>query len=407
MSAIKPSKCFFPHSSWVHAFILTCDGRLAVWFKRGSRRYHGQRLGGVPGVCCLYPQSNQRLYNLAVVWGSPGKFVWRFLYRKMGYRLVQPPVTPCAGCGTAVVVASSENPSNYGDTVTFTATVTDNDGTATPQGTVAFYDGSTLLGSGSALSGSGNSATSTYATSALTGGNHTIKAVFTPSAGFQGSQGTLSQDVDSSTTTTVTSSLNPSTFGQAVTFTATVSDTSDTRVPTGSVEFFDGSTDLGAGSALSGSGSSATSTFSTSSLSVATHTIKAVYTATGDFQGSQRTVSQVVNSSGISTSCCANTLPTTLHVTFHGSVTGTFALTWTSGTTWKATGANLCGTGSSTLTLTCTAGTWTLTIVGSSGGCSATCTVSGSPTCSPFVVSFACASTSGCCSGAFTAQVTT
>ena len=97
-----------------------------------------------------------------------------------------------------------------------------------------------------------------------------------------------------STTTGVSSSLNPSTSGQSVTFTATVSDTSG-GVPTGTVEFYDGSTDLGPGSALSGSGNSATSTLTTSTLTAGSHSISAVYTPTGDFAGSSGSLTQTVN----------------------------------------------------------------------------------------------------------------
>ena len=97
-----------------------------------------------------------------------------------------------------------------------------------------------------------------------------------------------------STVTGVGSSLNPSIYGQAVTFTATVSDTGS-AVPLGSVEFFDGTTDLGHGSALAGSGESATSTFTTSTLAAGTHgSITAVYTPLGNFVGSSGSVSQTV-----------------------------------------------------------------------------------------------------------------
>ena len=44
-------------------------------------------------------------------------------------------------------------------------------------------------------------------------------------------------------TTTLTSSANPSTFGQSVTFTATV--TAGLGTPTGTVTFYDGTTSLG------------------------------------------------------------------------------------------------------------------------------------------------------------------
>ena len=110
---------------------------------------------------------------------------------------------------------------------------------------------------------------------------------------------TFNLTATTSTTTGVTSSLNPSTYGQSVTFTATVSDTSG-GVPTGSVEFYDGSTDLGPGSALSGSGNSATSTFTISTLTAGTHSsITAVYTPTGNFVGSSGSLSQTVNTAAL------------------------------------------------------------------------------------------------------------
>ena len=88
------------------------------------------------------------------------------------------------------------------------------------------------------------------------------------------------------TTSTVGSSLNSSVYGQSVSFTDTVSNIgSSGGVPTGSVEFFDGSTDLGPGTSLSGSGTSATSTLTISTLTAGNHPITAVYTSTGDFQG--------------------------------------------------------------------------------------------------------------------------
>ncbi len=97
-----------------------------------------------------------------------------------------------------------------------------------------------------------------------------------------------------STTMGVTSSLNPPTYGQSVTFTATVNDASG-GVPTGSVAFYDGSTDLGSGSSLSGSGNSATSTFTTSALPAGSQSITAFYTPAGNFANSSGSLSQTVN----------------------------------------------------------------------------------------------------------------
>jgi hypothetical protein len=69
------------------------------------------------------------------------------------------------------------------------------------------------------------------------------------------------------TTTTLGSSVNPSTYGQSVTFTATV-----TSGATGSVTFKDGATTLGT-TALSGTHA----TYTTSALSVGGHSITATY----------------------------------------------------------------------------------------------------------------------------------
>lgn len=84
----------------------------------------------------------------------------------------------------------------------------------------------------------------------------------------------------SSTTSVLTSSLDPSVFDQSVTFTDTVSASGGT--PTGTVSFMDGSTTLGTGT-LNGSG---VATFTTSALSLGSSSITAVYGGEGNFTGS-------------------------------------------------------------------------------------------------------------------------
>src|SRR5207248_6743575 len=97
------------------------------------------------------------------------------------------------------------------------------------------------------------------------------------------------------TTTTVDSSLNPSTYGDSVTFTATVSLVSGSGTPTGKIIFYDG--DCSTGTALTlpitldGSGKAS---FMTSSLGAGLHTITACYSPTGIFQGSNGIVLQTV-----------------------------------------------------------------------------------------------------------------
>lgn len=83
------------------------------------------------------------------------------------------------------------------------------------------------------------------------------------------------------TSASVSSSVNPSSAGESVTFTAAVSPDPATGVPSGTVTFEDGSTTLGTGTL-----SAATASFTTSSLSVGTHAISAVYGADANFTGS-------------------------------------------------------------------------------------------------------------------------
>jgi hypothetical protein len=86
------------------------------------------------------------------------------------------------------------------------------------------------------------------------------------------------------TTTAVISSVNPSVVGQSVTFTATVTGSS----PTGTVQFKDGASDLGAPVTLSG-GSAA---LNTAALTQGTHSITAVFS--GDANNATSTSSAVV-----------------------------------------------------------------------------------------------------------------
>ena len=187
---------------------------------------------------------------------------------------------------TIAVVVNTPSPSVFGQTVTFTATVSS--GAGMPTGTVTFSEGATTYCSSVSLNGSGQAACST---SSLSAGSHTITATYSGDGNYNGSSGTVGQTVNKANSTTgVTSGTNPSTFGQSVTFTATVS--SGAGTPTGTVTFKDGATALGTG-ALNGSGQV---TFQTSSLTAGSHSITAVYGGDANFGGSTSPViSQTVN----------------------------------------------------------------------------------------------------------------
>jgi len=167
---------------------------------------------------------------------------------------------------TSTSLASSLDPSTYGQAVTFTAKVTPKHSTITATGSVAFYDGVKMLGLGTLAGG-----TATYTTASLSGKAHVVTAVYTGSEKLAISRGSTRQVVEPlPTTTTLASSANPSSPGQAVTFTATVSSNGPT--PTGKVRFLDGTTFLGTAQ-LSGGAAKLTK----SKLAVGMHSISAKY----------------------------------------------------------------------------------------------------------------------------------
>jgi hypothetical protein len=192
---------------------------------------------------------------------------------------------------TTTAVSSSSNPTVFSEPVTFTATVTATPpGSGTPTGTVTFKDGAATLGTGT-LDGAGQA---TFTTSALTVASHSITAVYGGSASFNGSTSpAVTQTVNQGgTITTVTSSLNPSTSGQPVTFTATVAaNAPGTAIPAGTVTFIDKNKTLGTAS-LNAAGQAA---LTTSTLKVGTHQITAVYGGSAELLGSTSpTLSQSV-----------------------------------------------------------------------------------------------------------------
>jgi hypothetical protein len=199
---------------------------------------------------------------------------------------------------TTTAVISSSNPAVFGQSVTFTASVSSDAGT--PTGTVTFLDGASSIGTGT-LNGAG---VATFTTSTLAIASHAITASYAGDTNFAGSTGSLTnpQVVNKADTlTTVTSSANPSVFGQLVSFTTTVSAMAPgVGTPTGTVTFFDGGISMGGGF-LDGSG---VITFETSLLAVGSHTITASYGGDGNFNGGTGPVTsnpQVVNKADTTT----------------------------------------------------------------------------------------------------------
>jgi hypothetical protein len=222
--------------------------------------------------------------------------------------------------GTTTGLTSGTNPSAFGGSVTFTATVAAvAPGTGTPTGTVDFKNGVTDITGCAAKAMTAGVATCT--TTTLPVAANSITAIYSNDANFNTSTSTaLVQNVGTATsTTTVLSATNPSVFSGPVTFTANVSSTGGT--PTGNVEF------KAAGNVIAGCSAKAltagAATCTTSALAVGTQAITAEYASDGSFASSTSTaVSQVVNKAGTTSAVASSDLTTTFGdpVTFTATI---------------------------------------------------------------------------------------
>jgi len=223
------------------------------------------------------------------------------------------PLTETVNAKTATTtalapLAGSPNPSNPGALVGFTATVSP----STATGTVQFLDGTTVLAT---LPISGGSVS--FNTQLTTSGQHLITAVYSGDSSDLGStSAAFTQTVRNATTVSLTSTPNPSPVGGSVTFVAVVSPSS----ATGTVQFQDGATALGAANLSGGM-----ATFSTATLAQGTHTITAIYGGdSNDAVSKSGSISQVVNAkTATSTIVSSSVNPSTVgqSVKFTASVT--------------------------------------------------------------------------------------
>jgi hypothetical protein len=198
---------------------------------------------------------------------------------------------PDAIYAAAVNVGSSANPALPGQAVTFTAAITSVGGI--PTGTVTFYDGLTELGT-STLDGNGNATLTTWE---LGLGANDIIAVYSGDSTYANSAATLTQQVvQAGSTTSLSSSANPSPLGQPVTFTVTLGALDpNAGEPSGTVNFYDGTTLLGVGT-LSVVNGQVQASFTTAALGLGTHDILAVYSGDSIFAASASSLDETINS---------------------------------------------------------------------------------------------------------------
>jgi hypothetical protein len=123
------------------------------------------------------------------------------------------PLTQIVKAHTTTSLTSDTNPSAFGQSVTFTATVAPvAPGAGTPTGSVTFFDGATSLGAAATLDINGMA---TLTTSTLSVGIHTITAVYGGDTLFVGSgSNSLSQQVNAVVTTNADS--GPGSLRQAI-----------------------------------------------------------------------------------------------------------------------------------------------------------------------------------------------
>lgn len=184
-----------------------------------------------------------------------------------------------AGTTTSLTV-QPPGTSGFGEELVLTATVTSPDSAATPTGSVTFMNGEANL-IGVALDASG---VATWRTSTLPTGHYDFKAVHNPGSGFTtSSSDVVAHDIDAlATVTTVTASAGSSTFGEPVTFSATVTAPGSSLVPAGSVTFRDGNQVVGVG-VLDGVGQAQVTG---PAAGAGSRSITAEFNGSGDFAGS-------------------------------------------------------------------------------------------------------------------------
>ena len=189
---------------------------------------------------------------------------------------------------TSTTLASSLNPSIYGQKVTFTARVTTS-GPVPPSGIVVFmwkYFTTTYTIGTATLN---TACVATLTKSNLNADPYPMTAVYRgDSNNLSSTSPVVSQTVLQTTSAAaLTSSTNPSTVGVAVTFTAKI--TSPTVIPSGPVTFKAGTTVLGTAQLSSGK-----AIFTTSSLPAGSILVKATYNGNSNIKGSSASLTQTV-----------------------------------------------------------------------------------------------------------------
>jgi hypothetical protein len=228
---------------------------------------------------------------------------------------------------TAIARITGSNPSTYGDSITFRATVTRDSGSNTPTGTVQIKDGATVVCTTGSLSGSVSAPTATCSVSSLSvsGSPHSMTAVYAGDANFAGSTSSaLSHSVTAKTVTgSFTAQSRPydgTTTATILTRTITPADIvgSDNVTLTGGTAAFDNK-NTGTGKTVTGTG------FALGGTSAGNYQLGTVATTTANITGRAITVTAVTSSRVYDGTTGSSATPTITA----GSLAGGDTATWT------------------------------------------------------------------------------
>jgi sugar lactone lactonase YvrE len=219
---------------------------------------------------------------------------------------------PAASTTTVLAITSPSSGTPYfGEPITLKATVSATSGTPTGSAEL-LVDGVT------AAQGTLSSGVATFSlATGLTGGSHSLQAVYQGSSSYTGSSSsplTLSVSTAPTTSTMVITApySNPASVvsGGSVSFTVTINSTG-VGIPTGTVTFVTGTTTLGSVSVAPASGGAFQAALATTALPVGTNTITATYSGDANYVGSVATgVVYVVSGATVGVTASSTTLTT-------------------------------------------------------------------------------------------------
>jgi Glycosyl hydrolases family 28/Bacterial Ig-like domain (group 3) len=190
-------------------------------------------------------------------------------------------VSPFSTASTTALMASP-SPVQSGSSSVLTATVTGMQSNALPTGMVNFFDGPTMIGSAALGTAASGLAVNATLSTVLNGpGAHSLSAQYIGDANNAASTSSAVTVTVSPTaapsTTTLTASPSTVQAGSSTALIATVAGTSTTAAPTGTVNFFDGTTMIGSAAAGAASGTKVSAMLSTVLNGPGTHSLSAQY----------------------------------------------------------------------------------------------------------------------------------